>query len=229
MSLSPAAYFGNIDANNPIGSDSRTISDDQHRNILKSLKDQGPNWTSAIISTHSDLNLLSGWFAAGKVPAPRVANITVEWFYNTSVPVGYTPIFPDSNIRNLCIATSGFGTVSGTIDPSSSTLDVTVTNVSVDLPANTGGHGLTQDENGQHRHLERGRGEGGGTVGNSVAIINTTNPDVEAENFTNYSGQGTPHTHPLGGTASQTAGSGTGSTAAFNPRRATGILGKLNA
>ena len=56
MSLSPVGYFGNLDDSNPKGSDSASISDDQHRNILASCKQQGPNWTGAITATHTAIN-----------------------------------------------------------------------------------------------------------------------------------------------------------------------------
>ncbi len=159
-----------------------------------------------------------------------VGGETAVWFYNATVPAaaGWELLVADSNLRNLTIAPGGAtpvggGTIAGTVDPSASTLEVTVTNVSVDLPANTGGHALTEEENGPHTHsysgyVDNGIQGGGGAAARTPTAKNTVS-----------SGLGTPHTHPLGGTASQTVGSGTGSTAAFNPRRAIGVLGRLSA
>lgn len=224
MTLSPAAFFGDLDETNPQGGDSRTISDNQHRNIINSCKSQGPNWTGAITSTHEDLNLLDGYVAGSLKPVPGVGGETVHWFYGP-LPAGYTVEQPDTNLRNLAIADTGAGSIAGDIDPSAATLDTTVINVSVDLPSDTGGHALTEAENGPHTHGQTGKIQDGVSAFPRSGNAGTTSQALNIDS----SGSGTPHTHPIGGTAAQTSGSGTGSTTEFNPRRAIGQLGKLDA
>lgn len=230
MSLSPIAFFGALDETNPKSTDSRTISDDQHRNILASMKQQAPNWTAAVTATHGDVNLLAGYVAAGTKPLPGVGGATILWFYSNTVPPGYTIEAADTNLRNLSIAPGGAvpvggGTIAGDIDPSAATLNVDVVNITVDLPANTGGHGLSGAENGPHTHSVAAGAYSTGPTGYRSEASQQNNGGQTSGS----SGSGTPHTHPIGGTASQTIGTGTGSTANFNPRRAMGVMGKLDA
>lgn len=159
-----------------------------------------------------------------------VAGTTVIWFYANTVPPGWTIEAPDTNLRNLSIAPGGAvpvggGTIAGDIDPSAATLNVDVVNVTVDLPANTGGHTLVKAE-----------------VPNTGEVILSKDPLYLFSNAstpspvlaypitgTDTAGGGGVHSHSIGGVASQTVGTGIGSTADFNPRRALGVLGKLNA
>lgn len=230
MSLSPIAFFGALDETNPKGSDSRTISDDQHRNILASMKQQAPNWTAAVTATHGDVNLLAGYVAAGQKPLPGVGGATVIWFYANTVPPGYAIEAVDTNLRNLSIAPGGAvpvggGTIAGDIDPSAATLNVDVANVTVDMPANTGGHTLVKAE-------VPNTGEVIADKDPLYLFSNASTPSpVSAypiKSVTAAGGDGA-HSHPIGGVASQTVGTGIGSTADFNPRRAMGVMGKLNA
>jgi len=157
-----------------------------------------------------------------------VGGTTKIWFFSATVPVGWTPDVSTTFAHNLVTdsdAGASGGTYIGTQNPAVGTLDVTVTNVSVDLPANTGGHALTDEENGPHFHsVGAGAYSTGPTGYRSEANQQNNGPQI-----TGTSGAGVPHTHPLGGTAAQTVGSGTGSTAAFEFRAAVGIIGTLDA
>jgi len=158
-----------------------------------------------------------------------VGGSTTIWFYSSTVPPGWSIALPDALIRNLCVGPAGNGgTIAGDINPSEPTLDVTVNNVSVDLPVNTGGHTLINDEMPSHTHTESAADDSGSGFLRPMRV-NTALGCVPTDCLTGARGGDQPHTHPLGGTASQTVGSGTGSTAAFNPRRAQGIFGRLNA
>lgn len=166
-----------------------------------------------------------------------VGGETAVWFHNATVPAaaGWELKVADTNARNLTIAPGGAtpvggGTIDGDIDPSAATLDVTVTNVSVDLPADTGGHVLTVSEMPSHYHKQSYTPDSSSGRSNTPSV-NTANSSSNACTDTRTQTQGgdAPHVHPLGGTASQTVGSGTGSTATFNPRRAIGVLGLLSA
>ena len=229
MPLQPPNFFGLVDPTNPVGTDSRTISDDYHRMALASMQQQAPNWTGAITASHEDLNLLAGAVNGGNKVMIGVGGTTVVYFYNNTVPPFWTVTQPDTNLRNLTIAGSGDtgGTIDGTIDPSAATLDVTVdgdNTISVNLPANTGGHALTAAENGPHSHTQYVRDDTGSGTVSAERARNFSGPN--AAEATASSGSGTAHTHPLGGTATGTTSN---NTAAFNPRRAIGILGTLNA
>ncbi len=170
-----------------------------------------------------------------------VGGETAVWFHNATVPAaaGWELKVADTNARNLTIAPGGAtpvggGTIAGDIDPSAATLDVTVTNVSVDLPATTGGHILTGQQSGIQGHAHPGRGVRDGASSGIIAVVTANAQNVLETAQHNMGSVGDTdanqeHTHPLGGTASQTGGSGTGSTAAFNPRRAVGVLGLLSA
>ena len=148
-----------------------------------------------------------------------VGDETVVWFYNATVPAaaGWSLETPDANVRTLMVGGTG-GTIAGSQDPSNTSLGLNTT-VTVNLPADTGGHALTAAENGPHTHSYTVPVfNGGGAPGGSAAQLATGGT-------TGSSGSGTAHTHPLGGTA---AGTGTG-TAAITPRYAMGVLGKLDA
>lgn len=232
MPLQPPNYFGLVDPANPLGTDSRTISDDYHRMALASMQQQGPNWDGAITATHEDLNLLSGAVAAGADKALiGVGGTTVVWFYNATVPPGWTLNAPDANLRNLTVAGSGDtgGAIDGTVDPAAATLDVTVdgdNSIALDLPANTDGHALTAAQNGPHTHLELATtGLGSGLT--RIALHDTASAVcVDGGCATGSSGSGAAHAHGITG---QATGTFSGSTAAFNPRRAVGVLGTLDA
>lgn len=164
------------------------------------------------------------WEEPGQKIMRGDAGVTVAWFYNTTVPPGWTIEAPDTNLRNLAVASGGAtpvgaGTIAGDIDPSQAEFAVD-TVVSVDLPADTGGHSLTVGQNGPHQHSYAGNNVILAAAGGSGAGAPQGDTKV-----TELSGSGDPHTHPIGGTA---AGTGT-DTIPFNPRRAIGILGKLDA
>ena len=234
MPLQPPNYFGLVDPTNPVGTDSRTISDDYHRMALASMQQQAPNWAGAITASHTDINTLTGAAALGK-PMVGVGGTTVVYFYNATVPPGWTLNQPDTNLRNLTIAGSGDtgGTISGNIDPSAATLSVNVVNVSVDLPANTGNYALTTADV-PNLNYQSGRATtctGGDVKAFSSALCGGENGWDSSAGITKTTtgGGGGAHSHTIGGTALQTGGSGAGSTATFNPRRAVGVLGTLNA
>lgn len=216
MSLSPIAFFGLLDETNPVGTDSRTISDDQHRNILASMKQQAPNWTAAVTATHGDVNLLSGYVAAGRKPLSGAGGVTVMFFYNDTVPTGWTVNQVNTDPLYLAIAPvqPAVPGVYG-VDPCALTsMGVTVQNVTVDLPASVANTTLDLTQV-------------------PAELITSTGPTAVGTGAAGFisgnTGGGQPHNHTLGGTAAQTPGSGTGSSTGFDPKRAIGILGLLDA
>lgn len=177
MSLSPVAFFGSLDPTNPVGSDSRTIADDQFRNNLQSMRDQCPNWTGAVTATHTEVNLLAGYVSNGVKPLPGEGGVTTMFHYGTTAPVGWTIIEPDANIRELIIGpAAGGGVIGGLTDPI--TLEDTV---SVTISGNTGSTSVA------HTHTFSG------ATGINSADINK--PDGAGNEVASD-----PHTHNFGGT-----------------------------
>lgn len=89
MPLSPPTYIGLMDPTNPRGTDSRTISDDYHRNIQESVRQTLPNLTGEVSATHGDLNLLTGKAAASaKLMTGDVGTVGV--FLQAAAPTGWT-------------------------------------------------------------------------------------------------------------------------------------------
>ena len=209
MSLSPVAFFGALDPTNPVGTDSRTISDDQHRNILQSNRDQAPNWTGQITATHADLNTVAGYVAGGIKAMPGQATVTVLYAYNTATPpLQWTIEAPDTNVRELLIGpAAGGATIGGADDPTAYSQVISIS-------------GTT----------------GGSTIGvGDITVTGTT--DVGGNTYTaatgvNIAANSSSHTHPFTGTNPGTVAvpgqsfSGT-DTATFTPRYARGILMKF--
>lgn len=217
MTISPIAFFGLLDENNPIGNDSRTIADDQFRNVLASCKQQAPNWTGPVTSTHGDVNLLAGYVVDSIKPMPGEGGVTVLFAYNADTPpAGWTIEEPDTNLRELIIgpAVSG-GTIGGSINPINLT-----DSVSVGISGNTGSSSVA------HTHDAGSLSLGPSTVnvdrdsnGFSSTADNTHSHDVSG----NTGGaSSTSHSHSDGSL------SGSGSVS-ISPRYARGILMKLNA
>ena len=144
---------------------------------------------------------------------------TTCYFYNASVPAGWTPANPDVSVRSLMVGGPG-GTFAGSQDPSGFAASVGTT-VTVNLPADTGGHSLTVAEMPPHTHSVP---SGGLSSGWSTGYRSEANERNNTAQTTGSSGSGNTHTHPLGGTA---AGTGTGATSTINLRYAMGILGTL--
>ena len=177
-----------------------------------------------------EVQVSSVWKEVAVLEAARkvmqgVGGETTIFFYNATVPAaaGWTLAAPDANVRTLMVGGTG-GTIAGSQDPSNTNLNVATT-VTVNLPAVTGGHALTADENGPHSHIQRGSdGSSSGTT--QVLQSQAVDNDIPTATPTQPSGLGTPHTHPIGGTA---AGTGTGTADAITPRYAMGVLGQLDA
>ena len=96
MGLSPANYFGNLDASNPKGNDSASISDDQHRNILQSCIQSFPNVTNEVTATHQQLNFTG--HGGLKTNAPRAISPAVT--VPTTVAVTITDLYDSVSYSN---------------------------------------------------------------------------------------------------------------------------------
>ena len=217
MPLQPPNFFGLVDPTNPKGTDSRTISDDYHRMILQSLKNQAPNWQDAITAAHGDINLLAGLAAAGAKLLTGNAGVSVTYAYNNTAWVGWVVEDLDVNIRQLVIGPAAGGAATGGLeDPTDNTYNLATT-VSIS--------GTTDNASVPHTHPFSG-----------------TTGDADSGPY-NLGGGGFPgvppnHGHPFSGTTNQpsdtnhahpvslTGGSGTG-TLQIQPRYARGILIKL--
>ena len=215
MPLSPADYVGNLDPLNPVGTDSRTITDNEFRDVKKTVRDSFPNVKGAVTSTHTELNMVAGLTANSAKVMTGVVNSTVIYVYNLTAPYGWTLETLDANIRALMIDNAAPATVGGADDPATLAKDFTIT---------TTGTGTTSIENTAHNHNFSGL-TSSASVGNFVS-------------GTNVSCALTSHTHTYSGTtgfenqnhAHTTSCSSSGlNTIAYAPRYAKGILVKLNA
>lgn len=217
MGLSPVAFFGNLDPSNPIGSDSRTISDDQHRNIIQSCRDQGPNWTGVINATHADLNLVSGFVAGGVRVMPGEGGVTTLYAYNTATPpLGWTVFEPDVNVRELIIGpAAGGATIGGSIDPTTLTDTSPVTVSSISGTAALGG-GIPEGI-----PFSTTTGGGLGPNWNVPSGGVTVSQDDHTHSVSGNTDAVPDHTHAVSGTGSGTADVN------ITPRYARGILMRL--
>ena len=143
---------------------------------------------------------------------------TTCYFYNDTVPTGWIPANPDANVRSLMVGGTG-GTFAGSQDPSSFSTTVSTT-VTVNLPANTGGHSLTEPELAPHTHSV----PSGASSSSITGYRSEASQQNNGAQITGSTGSGNAHTHPLGGTA---GGTGSGTTGTVTPRYAMGILGTL--
>lgn len=212
MPLQPPTYVGLLDPTDPKGTDSRTISDDYHRMIQESCRQTTPNYTNEVTATHEDTNLLSGYVANGVKPMPGEGGVTTIFHYGTTAPTGWTITEPDTNLRELIIGpAAGGGVIGGSMDPTSMSDTVTI-----NFPADTGGHALTINEMPAHSHsynqpnVQSNR-QLGGSVNSTGALSGTTG----------QTGGGAAHTHTIGGSGNDTV--------TLTPRYARGILMQLDA
>jgi len=148
-----------------------------------------------------------------------VGGTTVIWFYSNTVPPGYTIEAPDVNLRNLSIAPGGAvpvggGTIAGADDPSNLayTKDVTPAGTigAVDVPHTHTGSGTTS------------AGPAGNTYNTAGGPAPSPAGHAHTYSFTTSAPTGATHDHPFTGTANSVD-------VLFNPRRAMGVLGKLDA
>lgn len=70
MGLETVAHIDDLDATNPLGTDSRSKGDDHIRNIKLALTTDLPNISGAMTATHTELNVLDG-VTAGTVTASK--------------------------------------------------------------------------------------------------------------------------------------------------------------
>ncbi len=215
MPLQPPTYVGLLDPTDPKGTDSRTISDDYHRMIQESCRQTTPNYTNEVTATHSDTNLLSGYVANGVKPMPGEGGVTTIFHYGTTAPTGWTISEPDANLRELIIGpAAGGGVIGGSQDPTNMTDTVTI-----NFPANTGGHVLTISQLPSHNHTIASRDSE-----SSVFTGAARNP-ASTNNIGNIStssvGSNEAHSHTIGGSDSDTV--------TLTPRYARGILMQLDA
>lgn len=217
MPLQPPNFFGLVDPTNPKGTDSRTISDDYHRMILQSLKDQCPNWTEVVTATHLDMNLSAGVQAAGAKLLTGVGNQTVAYRYQNTADFGWTIEEPDVNVRELVIGpAAGGGAIGGSVDPTNLTQTATVTITSFS--------GTTSEEP-DHGH-GKGTLEADEQAATYQALGGGVPPTATGTHGHNISGSTAlsgRHTHTVSGTT----GAGTAEVA-IAPRYARGILQKLD-
>lgn len=70
MALESVIHIDDLDANNPLGTDSRSQGDDHIRNIKSALKTDFPNIDSPVTASPTELNVLDG-VTAGTVTASK--------------------------------------------------------------------------------------------------------------------------------------------------------------
>ena len=218
MPLQDPNFFGLVDPSNPKGTDTRTISDDYHRMILQSLKNQAGNWTGAINATHLDVNLLTGIQAAGAKLLTGNGGSTVAYRWQNTADIGWTIEEPDVNIRELVIgpAVSG-GTVGGSIDPTNLTQTATVTVSS--LSGNTDAAGGHDHDKGTLSADEKEADYN--SLAGGVPLVTT---QAHGHSISGKTGAEHDHVHGLTGVT----GAGTADVS-IAPRYARGILQKLDA
>jgi len=144
-----------------------------------------------------------------------VGGSTTIWFYSSTVPPGWSIALPDALIRNLCVGPAGNGgTIAGDINPTNMTKDISHT------PA-----GTVENADAAHTHLVSGTTGGNsacgpnGPAGNAVAACNHSH----SVSITSQAASGNAnHGHTFTGNLHT-------DDVTFNPRRAQGIFGRLNA
>lgn len=207
-------------ANEPTSGVKRTATGDVRMQVLGSDR---MRWRSGA-TQRPEVQISAVWSPVAIEPADRkvmygAGGATVAWFYNNTVPPGWTINAPDTNLRNLAIAPGGAtpvggGTIEGVDDPSNLAYTKDVT------PA-----GTNADTNIDHTHAVNGATGGNvacgpnGPTGSGVAACNHSHN----VNITSAGMSGNQiHTHAFTGTANSVD-------VLFNPRRAMGVLGTLDA
>ncbi len=188
-SYETASYVGGLDNTIPTDSGAqgkRTNGAAEIRKFKDVVIDSFAAITGAVTSTHSDLNLLTGHAAAGRVVA-AFAPGTPQLFYQLAAPTGWsiTAGAWDHALR-IVGGGSGGGTSAGAYNFSATFAFLAY---GASAPG-IGGHGLTSAQNGPHTHPQ-GATSGGSTTssGSGATIFVPSN--------TGSSGSGALHYHSI--------------------------------
>ena len=225
MPATPPDFFGNLDSTRPRGDESRTLSDDYQRNMRESCRIQAPNWTGAIIATHSDLNVCIGLSVIGGKIMTGAGGTTVAAFANPTAPPGWTI---EGGFDGRMLVTAGTingsvvagGDIGGTDDPG----------LMDKVPSHTHADTIdfTTELAGNHAHpISYGTGAtalSSGARFSGSANIGTTNAQAGTrDGYTNFTGD---HTH----STTKSGSVGTNASAAnWVPLYAVTIFCKLDA
>ena len=112
MGLEAATYINGLDANNPLGSDTKAAGDDHLRLIKSTLKASLPNVAGAVTASHTELSYSTGVTSAIQTQIDSKAPIASPAL--TGTPTAPTPSLGDTSTK---LATTAFVTNTLTAQP----------------------------------------------------------------------------------------------------------------